>query len=94
MKATDLKELIVKILQEKPRLFDGVCVKDIKSLLLEHYKVSVSDRIIIKVMMELTRYAEGDGHECGDGSVLVWGDEHMVCGSKLHGIHKYWWANM
>jgi hypothetical protein len=50
--------------------------------------------MIIKVMMELTRYAEGDDLECGDGSVLVWGDEHMVCGSKLHGIHKYWWANM
>jgi hypothetical protein len=94
VKAPDLKELIVKILQDKPRLFDGVCVKDIKNLLLEHHKINVSERMIIKVMMELTRYAEGDGHECGDGSILTWGDEHMVSGSKLHGIHKYWWANM
>lgn len=53
MKAEQLKTLIINILNEKPRFFDGVCAKNIKNLLLEHYEISVSERTIIKVMMEI-----------------------------------------
>lgn len=34
MKAEKLKFIIINILAEKPRFFDGVCAKDIKNLLL------------------------------------------------------------
>lgn len=58
MKAEELKNLIISIIQEKPRFFDHVCTKDIKALLLEHYNISVSEKMIIKVMMQVV---EGGG---------------------------------
>lgn len=98
MKSEQLKNLIISILQEKPRFFDHVCTKDIKALLLEHYNISVSEKMIIKVMMQVVEEGVskfgGDGYECGDGSTLTWADEHAVAGSKMTGIHKYWWFNI
>ncbi|BAY14223.1 hypothetical protein [Calothrix sp. NIES-2098] len=98
MKAEELKELIINILQEKPRFFDHVNTKDVKALLLEHYNISVSEKMVIKVMMEIVKEGinkfGGDGYECGDGSTLTWSDEHEVAGSKMTGLHKYWWFNI
>lgn len=67
MKAEQLKTLIINIFNEKPRFFDSVCAKDIKNLLLEHYKISVSERTIIKVMMEII----DEGHNKFSGSSYV-----------------------
>jgi hypothetical protein len=98
MKSEKLKKLIINILNEKPRFFDGVCAKDIKNLLLEHYEISVSERAIIKVMMEIIDEGQskfgGSGYVCGDDSTLTWADEHSNANSKLRGLHKYWWFNI
>jgi len=53
VKAEELKTLVINILQEKPRFFDHVCTKDIKALLLEHYNISVSEKMIIKKLEEI-----------------------------------------
>ncbi|WP_017741912.1 hypothetical protein [Scytonema hofmannii] len=75
MKAEQLKNLIINILNERPRFFDGVCAKDIKKLLLEHDDISVSERTIIKVMMEIIEEGQnkfgGNVYVCGDGSTLT-----------------------
>jgi hypothetical protein len=93
MKAEEVKNLIICILQEKPRFFDHVNTKEVKALLLEHYNISVSERMVIKVMMQVVEEGKtkfGDyGYVCGDGSTLTWADEHEVAGSKMTGVHKY-----
>ncbi|KYC41176.1 hypothetical protein WA1_03565 [Scytonema hofmannii PCC 7110] len=75
-----------------------VCAQDIKKLLLDHYDISVSERTIVKVMMEIIEEGQNkfgsDGYVCGDDSTLTWSDEHGNVDSKLKGIHKYWWFNM
>ncbi|MCC5640865.1 hypothetical protein LC593_34575 [Nostoc sp. CHAB 5844] len=98
MKAEKLKNLIINILSEKPRFFDGVCAQDIKSLLSDNYSISVSERIIVKVFMEIVNEGQnkfgGSGYVCGDGSTLTWSDEHGNANSKMRGLHKYWWFNI
>jgi FKBP-type peptidyl-prolyl cis-trans isomerase (trigger factor) len=98
MKAEELKNKIIDILNEKPRLFDHVRVKDIQNLLLEHYDISVSERTIIKAMKSLLGEAEketGDeGYLCSDGSSLLFADDHEWGDSKMRGLHKYGWYNM
>ncbi|MEA5595763.1 hypothetical protein [Rivularia sp. UHCC 0363] len=97
MKAEELKNKIVDILKNvNPRFFDGVRVKDIKKLLLEHYDISVSERTIIKVMLELTKCEdeEKDGFICGDGSTLIFADDHECENFKMRGLHRYGWYNL
>lgn len=96
MKAEELKNLIINILAEKPRFFDGVSVKDIKNLLGEHYHISISEKLIIKVMLELTKCEneEEEGFVCGDGSTLIFADDHGYEESKMRGLHRYGWYNL
>ncbi|MBD2303054.1 hypothetical protein [Nostoc sp. FACHB-190] len=98
MKSEELKTFIINILAEKPRFFDGVCAQDIKKLLLDNYNISVSEKTIIKAMMEIIEEGinkfGGDGYVCGDNSTLTWSDEHGNANSKMRGLHKYWWFNI
>jgi hypothetical protein len=96
MKTQELEKLIVSILAEKPRLFDYVRVKDIKRLLTEHCQVTASEKMIVGVMLKLTncQNPETEGFVCGDGSTLIFVDDHGCEGSKLRGIHHYGWYNL
>lgn len=49
---------------------------------------------MMQVIEEGVNKFGGDGYECGDGSTLTWADEHTVAGSKMTGLHKYWWFNI
>ncbi|NJL64760.1 MAG: hypothetical protein HC903_26800 [Methylacidiphilales bacterium] len=97
MKAEELKTKIVNILtNENPRFFDGVSVKEIKDLLFKNYNISASERIIIKVMLELTKFENEEeyGFLCGDGTYLIFADDHGYEESKMRGVHKYRWYNL
>lgn len=98
MKAEELKTKIVDILTNiNPTFFDGVTVKDIKKLLAEHFQISASEKMIIKVMLELTKVEKDDEREgflCGDGSYLIFADDHDWVDSKMRGLHKYRWFNL
>ena len=98
MKSEDLKAKIVDILtNDNPHFFDGVTVKNIKQLLAEHYQIYASERMIIKVMLELTKFEEDDEREgflCGDGTYLIFSDDHGWGDSKMRGLHKYAWFNL
>ncbi len=93
MKPEELKNLIISILDEKPRFFDGVRVKDIQNLLLEHYDTSVTERTIIKAMKSLidegVKQTGSEGYLCKDGSSLLFADDHEWADSKMRGLHKY-----
>lgn len=97
IKRYELQGIIVNLLKnEDPRAFDGVKVKDIKSMMLEKFDVTASDKMIIDIMKELTDFedVERDGFVCGDDSVLVLADDHGYEESKLRGIHRYSWFNL
>jgi hypothetical protein len=97
MKAEELKNQIISILDEKPRLFDHVRVKDIQNL-LKDYDISASERIIIKVMKQIIEEGQkesgSEGYLCSDGSTLLFADEHDCADSKMRGLHKYAWYNI